>query len=69
MPRAPDSYLNTPYLLPKDAGTGLDSRRTSAMAMQDLGGEKAIAYLDAAEHNYSKRSGSARCASLQIAFC
>ena len=60
MPRAPDSYLNTPYLLPKDAGTGLDSRRTSAMAMQDVGGEKAIAYLDAAEHNYSKRSGSAQ---------
>jgi len=60
IPAANLRYLNTPYLLPKDAGTGLDSRRTSAMAMQDLGGEKATAYLDAAEHNYSKRSGSAQ---------
>jgi len=60
IPAASLRYLNTPYLLPNDAGTGLDSRKTSAMLMHELGGANATAYLDAAEHNYSKRSGSAQ---------
>lgn len=58
-PAATQRYLRTPYLLPGDAGTGLDSRPASSVAAFDLGGAYAAALLNAAEVNYQKRASTA----------
>lgn len=58
-PSASQRYLRTPYLLPGDAGSGLDRRPTSSMSMSlfDAG---SASLLNAADVNYAKRAYTAQ---------